>query len=155
MTTLIDNTRKELPFHGELTIIARDRSGNEFVYATPNTIVYDARPLMARLLVGDDITKNKIARLGVGLDGTAPVRENRELGNELLKVPTVGYTFPEPGHVELTALLDYDSAANGQELREAGLFSSDGSAMFARQVFGTITKSSSLQLQFIWRIIFT
>ena len=153
--TLIDSARKELPCRGELTVIATDKDGNTHIYDTPNTIVFDARDIMAALLVGDDVPNNRISKLGVGLDGTAPVRENTELGNELLKVDSAGYTFPEIGHVEITALLDYASGANGREIREAGLFTGDGTRMFARQVFGTITKSSSLQLQFIWRIIFT
>lgn len=154
--SVVDNTSKDLPCHGQLTIKSIDKQGNVVhIYETPNTIVYDARGLMASLLVGDSVAAKKLGKIGTGLDGTLPVRTNSTLGNELLKVDITGYTFPATGHVELTALLDYTSAANGQLLQEAGLFTADGTTMFARQVFGTITKSASLQLQFIWRIIFT
>jgi len=153
---LVENTNRELPCKGELTIKAIDKSGKVvYVYDTPNTIVYDARSLMASLLVGDSVSTKKLSKIGTGLDGTIPVRTDTALGNELLKVDITGYSLPEVGQVELTALLDYTSAANGQPLQEAGLFSADGTTMFARQIFGTITKTSSLQLQFIWRIIFT
>ncbi len=155
-TNFIDSTKENLPYKGELIIRELDLAGNVvYEYTTPNTIVYDARGLMASLLAGDDTTNRKIGKLGVGLDGTAPSRDDSALGNEKLKVDIVGYTFPEEGHVEFTALLDNNSAANGDELREVGLFSNDGTTLFARQVFGTITKSSSLQLQVVWRIIFT
>ena len=153
---LIEDTHKDLPCKGELTVKAIDKNGKVvFIYETPNTIVYGARDLMSSLLVGDSVASKKLSKIGAGLDGTIPVRTDTTLGNELLKVDITGYSFPEIGQVELTALLDYNSAANGQPLQEAGLFSADGTTMFARQIFGTITKTASLQLQFIWRIIFT
>jgi len=153
---MTDISTKELPCHGQLTVKAFDKKGRlVHVYETPNTIVYDARDIMASLLVGDSVSTKKLSKIGTGLDGTPPVRTDTTLGNELLKVDITSYTFPATGQVELSALLDYTSAANGQPLQEAGLFSADGTTMFARQIFGTITKSSSLQLQFIWRIIFT
>lgn len=151
-----DKTTTELPCKGELTIKSYDLKGNlVHVYDTPNTIVFDARDIMASLLAGDSVATKKIAKIGTGLDGTLPVRADTSLGNELLKVDITSYTFPATGHVEFTAILDYTSAANGQVLQEAGLFTADGTKMFARQIFGAITKSNLLQLQFIWRIIFT
>lgn len=153
---LTDISTNELPCRGELTIKAIDRNGNTaHIYETPNTIVYDARDLMSFLLVGDNVADKKISKLGVGLDGTPPARTDGTLGNELIKIDISNYTFPESGHVEITAVLDYTSAANGQVLQEAGLFSADGTTLFARQIFGEITKSNLFQLQFIWRIIFT
>lgn len=153
---MADATTKELPCHGELTIKAIDKKGNEvWVYNTPNTIVFDARDVMAALLAGDSVSTNKIAKIGTGLDGTAPTRNDTTLGNEILKVDITSYTFPAVGQVEFTAILDYTSAANGQTLQEAGLFTADGNTMFARQVFGGVTKTNLLQLQFIWRILFT
>jgi len=153
---MTDITTRELPCRGELTIKQIDRSGNlVYTYETPNTIVFDARDVMAALLVGDNVATKKIGKIGVGLDGTIPARTDTTLGNELLKVDIVGNTFPATGHVEVTAILDYTSVANGQVLQEAGLFTADGTTMFARQIFGAITKSNLFQLQFIWRIIFT
>lgn len=153
---MVDKTKSDLPCSGQLTIKAFDKKGREvYIYNTPNTIVYDARDLMAFLLAGDNVSDNRIGKIGTGLDGTPPVRTDTTLGNEILKVDTTSYTFPAVGQVEFTAILDYTSVANGQPLQEAGLFSADGTTMFARQIFGTITKTNLLQLQFIWRIIFT
>jgi hypothetical protein len=154
--SMVDTTRNDLPCRGQLKIKAIDRKGREvYVYNTPNTIVFDARQLMAALLAGDSVSTNKISKIGTGLDITPPLRTDTTLGNEILKVDITSYTFPEVGHVEFTAILDYTSVANGQSLTEAGLFSADGNTMFARQIFGAVTKTNLLQLQFIWRIIFT
>lgn len=155
---MTDTTEKELPCRGELTVVSIDKNGNVLhEYETPNTIVFDARDIMAQLLVGDSVSTVKIGKIGVGVGSVAPARADTSLVNEILKVDITGYDFPvgNPGHIEITALLDYTSGANGQDLTEAGLFTTDGTKMFARQIFGSITKTSSLQLQFIWRIIFT
>jgi hypothetical protein len=152
----VDSTKKELPCRGELKIKVIDRKGKEvYTYDTPNTIVFDAREIMAQLLSGDDASNKKVSKLAVGLDGTPPERADIALANELLKVDVIGYTFPEVGHVEYTAVLDYTSAANGQTFQEAALYTNDETKMFARQIFGQITKTDLFQLQFIWRIIFT
>lgn len=154
--SMVDTTTKDLPCKGQLKIRAIDKKGREvYVYNTPNTIVYGARDIMATLLAGDSVATNKISKIGTGLDATPPVRADTTLGNEILKVDITSYTFPAVGQVEFTAILDYTSTANGQALTEAGLFSADGNTMFARQIFGSVTKTNLLQLQFIWRIIFT
>jgi hypothetical protein len=156
VNSLIVDVAKDLkPYEGQLTIKSIDRKGNVFVYDTPNVITFAARPVMAHLLVGDNVTTYKLANLAVGLNNTAPSRDDTSLANELLQVPFTTYTFPEDGHVEMSAILDFSSPANGQVLNEAGLICADGTTLFARQVYGDITKTSALQLQYIWRIIYT
>jgi hypothetical protein len=142
---------------GELTVISTDRRGNKFTYNTPNVIVFDARPTLAHLLVGDAVSTYKIGFIAVGLNNTAPQRSDTGLIQQVLQQPIEPYDFPggDNGQVEITATLDFTSAANGSTLQEAGLFSANGSRMFARQVHGAIAKDSSIQLQYIWRIIFT
>ena len=143
------------PMEGQLTIKSIDRQGNEFIYHTPNVITFDARDVMAHLLVGDNVATYQLAFLAVGLNNTAPTRSDTSLANELLQVPFLSYTFPAAGQVEITSVLDFVSPANGQILNEAGLMCNDGTTMFARQVYGDIEKTSALQLQYIWRIIYT
>jgi len=143
------------PYEGQLIIKSVDLNGNEFTYKTPNIITYGARDVMSHLLVGDDVATLKLANLAVGLNNTAPTRNDTSLANELLQVAFTSHTYPDVGQVEMTAILDFSSPANGQVLNEAGLICADGSTLFARQVYGDITKTSSLQLQYIWRIIFT
>lgn len=156
VNSIVVDVAKDLkPYEGKLTIKSIDRQGNVFIYKTPNVITFGARDVMAHLLVGDNVSTYKLANLAVGLDNTAPTRNDTSLANELLQVPFTTYTFPAAGQVEMTAILDFSSPANGQILNEAGLICADGTTLFARQVFGDITKTSALQLQFIWRIIYT
>ena len=145
------------PYEGHLTIKSIDRSGNINIYATPNIITFDARIIMAHLLVGDAVASYKIGYIGVGSNGTAPQRSDTALVQPIHQQPIEPYDFlnGDTGQVEITATLDFDSPANGYSLREAGLFSVNGTKMFARQVHGVIEKDSSIQLQYIWRIIFT
>jgi hypothetical protein len=152
---VVDIVKECKPYEGRLIIKSIDKNGNVFVYDTPNVITFGARDVMSHLLVGDSVTTYKLAYLAVGLNNTAPTRDDTSLANQLLQVPFTNYTFPTTGQVEMTAVLDFTSPANGQVLNEAGLICADGTTLFARQVFGDITKTSSLQLQFIWRIIYT
>ena len=151
-----DNTSMELPCRGEVTIKIFDLKGELLrVYDAPNTIVNGARDIMSHLLVGDGASVRKISKLGVGRSSTLPNRTNSALGDEVLKVDIISNTFPATGQVEMTALLDYNSTANNKTLNEVGLFTTDGTLMFARQVHAAIAKTSSIQIQYLWRIIFT
>jgi len=152
---MVDIAKELKPFEGQLTIKSIDRQGNEYVYETPNVITHDARNVMSHLLAGDSVANFQLNYLAVGINNTAPTRNDTSLANEVLQVPYTTYTFPDLGQVEFTAILDFSSPANGEVLNEAGLICSDGTTLFARQVFGDITKTSALQLQFIWRIIYT
>lgn len=145
------------PIEGQLTVRSIDRQGNVYTYHTPNVITFDARLVMAHLLVGDAVSTYKIGYIGVGMNQTAPQRSDTALIQPIYQQPIEPYDFPsgDTGQVEITATLDFDSPANGYTLREAGLFSANTSTMFARQVHGAIEKDSSIQLQYIWRIIFT
>ena len=156
-TCFVDVATDIKPFEGELTIISTDLRGNKFTYRTPNVIVFDARITMAHLLVGDSVSTYKIGFIAVGQNSTAPQRSDTALVQQVIQQPIEPYDFPggDIGQVEITATLDFTSEANGSTLREAGLFSANGTRMFARQIHGAIVKDSSIQLQYIWRIIFT
>jgi hypothetical protein len=156
-TRFVDFANDIKPVEGQLTVRSIDRQGNIHVFKTPNVIVFDARVVMSHLLVGDAVSTYKIGYIGVGLNQTAPQRSDSTLIEPIHYQAREPYDFPsgDSGQVEITATLDFDSPANGYTLREAGLFCSDSSTLFARQVHGAIEKDASIQLQYIWRIIFT
>jgi len=157
-TTFVERADDIKPCEGKLEIRSIDRKGRVLhTWKTPNVIVFDARVIMAHLLVGDQVPTYKIGYIGVGTGGNAPQRSDTTLVAEVHKQGIEPYSFPDGdnGQVEITATLDFGSAANGNTLREAGLISLDGTTLFARQVHGDIFKDSGIQLQYIWRIIFT
>jgi hypothetical protein len=156
-TRFVDVAKDIKPFEGHLTIQSIDRKGNIYVFDTPNIITFDARVVMSHLLVGDQVSTYKIGFIAVGLSNTAPVRADTSLVQQVHQQPIEPYDFPsgDTGQVEITATLDFTSVTNGNTLREAGLVSANGTTLFARQIHGAIAKDSSIQLQYIWRIIFT
>lgn len=156
-TVFVDVAKDIKPFEGELTIKSIDRKGNVHVYKTPNVITFDARIVMAHLLVGHNTGGYQIGYIAVGSDQTAPDRNDESLYQPVHNQAVASYNFPngDTGQVEITATLDFISAANGETLREAGLLCLDEATLFARQVHGAIEKDASIQLQYIWRIIFT
>lgn len=156
-THFVDVAKDIKPVEGRLRIRSIDRAGNRYEYKTPNVIVFDARITMAHLLVGDLVNTYKIGFIGVGTGNTAPQRADTSLIAEVHQQAIEPYSFPDGdnGQVEITATLDFISPANGNTLREAGLISLNGTSLFARQVHGDIFKDAGIQLQYIWRIIFT
>jgi len=156
-TRLVDIAKDIKPYEGRLEIRSIDRQGNVFLYKTPNVITFDARIVMSHLLVGDAVNTYRIAFIAVGLGSTAPQRSDTSLIQQIHQQPIEPYDFPDgdTGQVEITATLDFTSPANGSTLREAGLVSANGTTLFARQVHGDIFKDNGIQLQYIWRIIFT
>ena len=154
----VDIAKEMKPYEGELLIKSIDRTGKVIhVYKTPNVITFDARIVMSHLLVGDQVNTYRIGFIGVGTSNPAPQRSDTALITEVHQQIIEPYDFPDgdTGQVEITATLDFTSPANGNTLREAGLISANGITLFARQVHGDIFKDSGIQLQYIWRIIFT
>ena len=156
-TLLVDIAKDIKPFVGELSIRAIDKKGNVTIYRTPNVITFDARKAMSHLLVGDSVNSYKIGYIGVGTSNTAPARTDTGLLQQVHQQPIEPYSFPngDAGQVEITATLDFSSPTNGSSLKEAGLVCANTTTLFARQIHGAIEKDSSIQLQYIWRIIFT
>lgn len=157
-SSFIDIANKDLkPYEGHLQVRSIDRQGNTHIYKTPNVITFDARKAMSHLLVGDAVDTYRIGFIGVGTANSAPQRSDTALVAEVHQQPIEPYDFPDGdvGQVEITATLDFTSPANGNTLREAGLISNNGILLFARQAHGDIFKDSTIQLQYIWRIIFT
>lgn len=140
-------------FVGVLEIHEIHDNGEVVVRHTPNVITYDARRIMSYLLSGEN-RDNKYAKyIRVGTNNTAPTRSDTALVTEVDNF-ALTYTFPAVDRVVFEGILPNVSPANGQTLREAGLFNNDAQ-MFARQIHGDIAKTSAIQLKYIWTIIFT
>lgn len=138
---------------GMLSIEEIHDNGSTKIHHSPNVITYDARTIMSYLLVGEEAVNKFVKYLKVGNDNTTPTRNDTGLIT-LADTLSVTYTHPDVDRVVIEAILPNITAANGTTLREAGLFNNDGQ-MFSRQVHGDIAKTSSLQLKYIWTIIFT
>jgi len=157
-TSFIERADDIKPYEGKLEIRSLNRSGQVVhLWKTPNVITFDARVIMSHLLVGDQVNTYKIGFIGVGTGNNAPQRSDTTLVASVHQQAIEPFDFPDGdnGQVEITATLDFTSPANGNTLKEAGLVSLDGTTLFARQVHGDIFKDSGIQLQYIWRIIFT
>lgn len=142
-------------YHGELIVTTIDRKGNRFEYVTPNTLTYEASRIMSHVLVGDDMANLAVNRLAVGTEGTPPARGDTALGNEVYQQAVDGFTYPSVGHTEYKTVIDFECAANGHLLTEAGLLGANGTSLFARQVHTPIAKDSNFKVEYRWRIVFT
>jgi hypothetical protein len=140
-------------FVGILQIHELHKNGNLIIKNAPNVITYDARTIMSYLLAGEQSASKSIATLRVGTNATAETRNDTALGTQVDSV-AVTYTFPNVDRVQFEAILPNTTPANGFALVEAGLFNTD-SQMFSRQTYSVITKTSAIQLKYIWTIIFT
>ena len=145
------------PCKGELTIRTYDINDRLlYEYKTPNTIVNNARGILANLLRGEDVTNKKITTMKVGTGTTAPTRDDVALkdGAALSISTTSALVTGKPGEVKFSAELPIGASGDGKTFTEVGLFSEDGT-MFARQVHTAQTKSSSVKLEYTWIIVFT
>lgn len=139
---------------GILQIQHMDVNGNILkITNAPNVITYDARTIMTYLIAGNNLTSKYLKYLKVGTDNTVPSRSDTAL-IALVDSVAVTYTFPNIDRVVFEAILPNVTPANGNTLREAGLFNEDAQ-MFARQSHGDIAKTAAIQLKYIWTIIFT
>jgi hypothetical protein len=138
---------------GMLEIHELYADGHTIIKHAPNVITYDARPMLAYLLAGEDSVNKFVNTLKVGTVSTAPTRSDTDLGTVNDSVPVI-YTFPAVDRVVFEGILTNSSPANGAALVEAGLFN-NSNQMFSRQVYPVVTKTAALQLKYIWTIIFT
>jgi hypothetical protein len=127
--------------------------GRFIIKHAPNVITFEARRILTYLLAGEDSVNRFVNTLKVGTSNTAPARTDDNLGSVKDSVPVV-YTFPDIDRVRFEGILTNASPANNEALVEAGLFN-NSSQLFARQVYPVVTKTSALQLKYIWTIIFT
>jgi len=140
---------------GYLEVTSIDKAGNRFKYATPNTLTNEASRISSHALVGHDLTNLAVTKFGVGDTSVAPTRADTNLGNLVHQQDVDTITFPEPGQVEFKTVLEFLTSANGFTLTEAGLYSLNGTTLFARQVHTQLPKDENFRLEYVWRIVFT
>lgn len=116
-----------------------------------NRVPTSGRNLLRDLLNGDALSG--LTEFGIGDDDTATTNNDTALGNELLRE---ALTDTSKSTLKLTAQYFLSSTLlNGETLREAGLFTDEGT-LFARYVLDTpIAKTSSIAVTFTWEITFT
>jgi len=141
--------------YGHLTVTSIDKQGNRFNYETPNTLTNEASRVSAHALVGHNLTNLAVTKFGVGTDNTTPTRADGNLGNLVHQQDVNTITFPAPGQVEFKTVLEFLTTANGFSLTEAGLYSLNGTTLFARQVHSALPKDENFRLEYVWRIVFT
>lgn len=101
----------------------------------------------------------RFVKLIPGTDGTPPTTGDTNLGaglsapDQITLIAANRTVNPSTGELLVTGALT-TSQANGQDLREVGIFMGNGQ-MFARQVHPTITKTSAITVTYTWRIAVT
>lgn len=133
-----------------------DRSGKLVDYSgKKNVVTYDATDVWAALSVGLNSEDNRVSRLFLGEDGTAPDRSHSAMGSQIgSHIEIAGYSFPDTGKVTSTFLLDFDSFANGYTIRSIGL-SNKNNVLLAKQAIGSLDKTVDFQFVFHWTLYFT
>lgn len=130
-------------------------------YATFNTIVYNGMnsPLYLWSQDTGSPTDWRIVKLTPGTNGTPPTYGDVGLGASLGGPADINLTsanrqvVASTGELIITGTLG-TGQANGQSLREIGLFMGSG-ALFARQVHPQIDKTGSITVTYTWRLAIT
>jgi hypothetical protein len=140
-----------VPIRGEFSLTIRDRSGKIVEeYVDKNLIVNGSKTALARLLDGSNNAK-RVTKIAFGTNATAPDISDTTITGAVIKNLT-GSTYPEFNSVQFSWVLDFLDAV-GVNIAEFGLLCDDGS-LFARKTRTAIAKTSDLQLQGAWKIVF-
>lgn len=142
----------ESPAHpsGRLTMSIFRRSKLIEVFDQKNLIVDGYKQILARLLGGD--ASRAVTKFGVGTNGSAPAPGNTTLTGAFIKtIDTVSY--PASNQVKFDFSLS-SSDANGMDIFEFGLITTDGS-LYARRVRSSaLAKDSDISISGSWVITF-
>lgn len=84
--------------------------------------------------------------MGAGTDGSEPSTTDSDLGDEVIRKAFRSEEDAGTGTGEFTMRL-LSGEANGNEIREIGLFDSSG-ALYARFNFASISKTNDFEVQF-------
>lgn len=130
-------------------------------YAIRNQITYNGYNSPLYLWTQDVGTPAdwQMAKLVPGTNGTPPTIGDVALGSPLgpadeIVLSALNRTVvPSSGELVITGTLT-TLQANGQDLREVGLFLGNGQ-LFARQVYPSIPKTGAITVTYTWRIAVT
>jgi hypothetical protein len=120
-----------------------------------NLVVDAGLALLRDVLAGDAAT---ISHGAVGTDGTAPAAADEALGGEVFR-DLISQTSPQGGGATPYGLVVKfvvgSQFANGNTLREAGLFNAaSGGAMYARVIPEAIVKTDAILVIYTWTLTF-
>lgn len=135
-------------------------------FADHNLIVKTGRSALIRMLAGE--LTDHITKMGIGRGGTADLGENAfnpiapadgdtalttKVSDVAIATTTVDLSNTNP-RVTFVAL--FDCSVVNSLVNECGLFFTDGTTMFARHTFDTVSlkASSNFSLQISWTIEF-
>jgi hypothetical protein len=139
---------------GSITLVIRDiHTHQETVLHFTNIVTNVGLREMMRAFHGDLF--DMPSHLAVGTDPTPPVTTDDSLGGEVEGRVAVSTSLEETDFeddtIQYVANLGVDDG-NGI-LREVGLFNADEDGlMFARAIFGPVTKTDSMTITVTWRI---
>lgn len=117
-----------------------------------NRVVLSGRNLVRDLLAGE--TSDTLTHLAVGTVGTPTAGSNTALGNEVFRDSFTATDTTTAGVLVISQFIA-GFQANGNTLREAGLFTAgSGGKMYARVTFPDIPKSASIAVTIEWSLYF-
>jgi hypothetical protein len=170
------NIADGIPMRGTLSITVRDGKTNKVIKTVKirNKITYLAADLLVELIAQRTTdptpTRDLIYSMRMGSSNTAAQRSDTNLGAFVIGkvLGDTGKITGAPGELNFIATLGTGDA-NGNTLREAGLFSAGATPstsdspgttpgvtrMIARQVYPDIPKTSAIAVDYSWTIAFT
>ncbi len=143
----------------EIEVWERDPEGGpdklKGYFADYNVIVNNGRAQVARL-IGNDTTNRPVTKIGFGVGASAAVATDSALTTPFIKaittaVPGTGVTYPVATSTKFSWTLE-NAEGNGLNITEFGLYSNDGTTLFARKVRSAIAKTSAIRLVGTWTI---
>lgn len=169
---------ESIMMRGDLCVIVRAAITHEVIRRIEirNKITFLAADVMVELLAQRSTdanpTTNLIYSMRMGASNSPASRSDVNLGDTVIgkEILPVNKTTGIPGELQFMAVIE-STEANGRTLQEAGLFTKGSAAspstldpagttpltprMFCRQIYPAITKTSSLTLEYSWRLAFT
>jgi len=161
---------------GRIGLVVRDAGSGEVRrrYEVRNKITFLAADLLVELIAQrstDPVPgRNLVYSMRMGSSNTAAQRSDTNLGAFVIGkvLGDVGKVTGAPGEIQFVTTLD-SGDANGNTLREAGLFTAGSAAstsdtpgttpgvtrMLARQIHPDVIKTSSIVIDYLWTIAFT
>lgn len=147
---------------GEIELTIEWKDGRKECYSTTNTVLRTGREALAASLANDygEVYNYFISRMLFGNGGTsggAPkyVDANRNglFGLTLLSKPVSRVIDPNfPYQVVFTSVITYEEAA-GETINEMAL-QMNTEDLYSMSAFGDISKTTSMQITWSWRISF-
>lgn len=146
----------QLQAHHNVTVLLRDQAGRVIrEIEDVNMTVTDGLALLTQLLQGDG---EAVTHMAVGSDSTAPSLSDSTLYAEFYRDALTSTSRDGSGGCNFTLYIGTNSA-NGNTIREAGLFTADaGGTMFARVNFSSseeVAKDSTISVEISWDVTFS